>query len=159
MALLPKTNTDFIGSTSNQSTASILNDPTLEPDASATKAETELGEEFETVDVAILRIKLSLNNMVRDRALHGIQQGDTAAAVEIALDALKLSRETSDETASVRVSFWLGVALYYNGDIDAAHSYFHKANKSMVLPEYEAGYVEGWLERCSGSGRKDALSL
>jgi hypothetical protein len=124
------------------------------------EAEAELGEKFETVEVAILRMKLRLNNIVRDRMLHGMQQGDATAAVEIALDALRLSNKTDDETASARVSFWLGVALYYNGDIDTAHSHFHEANKSMVLPDYEAGYVEGWLERCSAVaevGRQEAL--
>ena len=114
-------------------------------------------EEVDPSDIAIFRIRLYLHNMVRNRALHGMQPDDTAGILEIAWDTLRSSQESEDECAIARVTFWLGVVLYYSDDITAARGHFLEANKPMVLPSYEAAYINGWIERCNESGpEKDA---
>jgi hypothetical protein len=118
----------------------------------------ELKEEVEDVinpiEIAILRIKLRLGNLVRERERCGTQPGDaieTAEIAEIAWDTLKHCEKLGDESALVRVSFWVGVVFYYNDNIQQARSYFQKANIPEVLPEYEVTYIAGWLQRCNES--------
>lgn len=116
-------------------------------------------DELDPIEITILRIRVHLNNMIGERARHGMQQDDTASAIEIASDALRLSKENGDEIAVARVSFWLGVALYYSDDAHAACSLFKEANRHLVLPTYEAGYIEGWIDRCNERGpEKDATA-
>ena len=114
-------------------------------------------DEVDTADIAIFRIRLYLHNMVQKRAIHGMQPDDTAGILAIAWDILRSSQESADEAAITRISFWLGVVLYYSDDIAAARSHFLEANKPTLLPTYEAAYIEGWIERCNEAGpEKDA---
>jgi hypothetical protein len=109
-------------------------------------------DEIDSIEIAILRIKLRLGSLVRERDRCGTQPGDaieTAEIAEIAWNTLKLCEKLGDESALVRVSFWVGVAFYYNDSIQQARSYFQKANIPEVLPEYEVTYIAGWLQRCN----------
>lgn len=104
------------------------------------------------IEIGILRIRLHLNKMVQQRGLHGMQEDDASTAVEIARDRLEFSQRFADESAIARVSFWLGIALYYSDQTHEALTHFEEANKPTILPAYEADLIQGWLERCRGSG-------
>jgi hypothetical protein len=129
----------------------------------------ELKEEVEDVinpiEIAILRIKLRLGNLVRERERCGTQPGDAIETAEIAEIAeiagvtLKLCEKLGDESALVRVSFWVGIVFFYNNNIQQARSYFQKANIPEVLPEYEITYIAGWLQRCNESSLIQALQI
>lgn len=111
--------------------------------------ENEAEDEINIIEIAILRIKLRLNNLVRERAQCGPQPDDAVGAAELGWDALSLCEKMDNECALVRISFWLGIALYYNDNIQEARFYFQKANMPEVLPEYEVTYLPGWLALCN----------
>lgn len=143
--------------TSSQRRLIIPKDPKISEMTIDDEDEKSPEDEVGAVEVGILRVKLHLHNMVRRRALHGMQKDDIAVAVEVARDTLVLSQTTADESAIARVSFWLGVVLYYSDDMHAALTHFQEAHKPMVLPTFEAGLIEDWLERCLEFGpEKDA---
>lgn len=91
--------------------------------------------------------------MVQQRALYGMQTDDTAAAERTGLEALTTSQDLHDKAGISRVSFWLGVVYYYSSDLFKSHRYFRTAEKLMMLPEYEEGYLGTWLEQSEGPAR------
>lgn len=97
----------------------------------AEKLKEEVEDGIKPIEIAILRIKLRLGDLVRERNGCGPQPGDaieTAEIAEIAWDTLKFCEKLDDESALVRVSFWAGIAFYYNDNIQQARSYFQKAD-------------------------------
>jgi hypothetical protein len=85
-----------------------------------------------------------------------MQTDDTAAAERTALEALMTSQDLGDNAGISRVYFWLGVVFYYGNDTWRSNQYFKNAEKRMMLPEYEKGYLETWLEHSSEGPERDA---
>lgn len=108
------------------------------------------------IDVGIARVQVALSNLIKMRALHGMQDGDASDAVAVAKevieDAISLNDGASgqqDPTSLARAYFWYGITQYYSDNLEIAHANFEESNAHGHLPAFELNLVEGWLTRSS----------
>jgi hypothetical protein len=126
------------------------------PDGSESEEEPVSAVGPEAKELAILRLQVYLFNIVQQRAIHGFQVGDDIFAQERAYKVFHWSEELKDVEYLARAHFWLGITLFYGDHLETAQGMFVEAQKLHVLPEPEAGYLGGWIERC---GNQDGPAI
>lgn len=100
------------------------------------------------VDFAILRCEIALRDMVNKRALRGFIRGDGATAIRAAQDAVAFCDNVNDGALIGRSYFWLGVAYYYNDDIDQAIECLQCAERhkeEWSEPRSETKWLDAWI--------------
>jgi hypothetical protein len=112
------------------------------------------------VKFALTRVELALVGMVQSRARMGIQENDTATAIEAAQNALSLAQKLNDNDFLGRAYYWMTVALYYAGD-DAAQIYMDEAKvlRESIKDDLLRNAVAAWIEndRISKAVNRNAL--
>ena len=126
------------------------------PDGSEAEEEPVSAVGPEAKELAILRLQVYLFNIVQQRAIHGFQVGDDLFAQERAYKVFHWSEELKDLEYLARAHFWLGITLFYGDHLETAQGMFAEAHKLHALPEPEAGYLGGWIERC---GNQDGPAI
>lgn len=69
-----------------------------------------------------------MREMVYERSLFGMQDGDTDAAIDIGLEALERAQETGSEPLVARSHFWLALAYFYTGRFDEGSEHINRGH-------------------------------
>jgi hypothetical protein len=85
--------------------------------------------------------------MVYQRSLYGFRDNDTATALTVAREAVRVSDSLRDEALQGRAYFWYALALYYSGDSKTAQDMFERAEDfaAWVVPSRVNIWLKEWV--------------
>ncbi|KAH8676896.1 hypothetical protein BGZ60DRAFT_268943 [Tricladium varicosporioides] len=93
-----------------------------------------------SVDFAILRTEIAMREMVYERSLLGMQDGDTDAAIRTGREALQRAQEIGSEPLVARSHFWLALAYFYTGRFDEGSEHITRGHALVDWDTHQEEY-------------------
>ncbi len=96
----------------------------------------------------IWMVNNELVNLRAKRALNGLQEGDAAAAVNEAKQAIRLADGFKDADLTAQAYLWAAIAQFYHEDGPAAESSLEEAKKlaAQLKKEEDRVILQFWIE-------------